>query len=304
MKIQAFKFFVWWLFMVSSTGFAIAQENTSTILLKKFEKLTDATPWKQSAAIPLQFPAHHPQGMIKVGSNYYLSAVEVINRADGKGVGHLYKFDEKGKLLADVKLGDGVMYHPGGIDYDGQFIWVPVAEYRPKSHSIVYKLNPETLEISEVFRFNDHLGGIVHDIDANTLHAVSWGSRLFYEWKLDANGKIQLETGKPDSTGFPNASFYIDYQDCHYGGNHKMLCGGLKNYNNGTVIFRLGGMELVDLNTHLPIHQIPFPYWSPSGKPMTQNPFWLESTATGLKGYFIPDDNEAVMYVYEAELGK
>ena len=32
------------------------------------------------------------------------------------------------------------MYHPGGIDYDGRHIWVPVAEYRPNSRSIIYRV--------------------------------------------------------------------------------------------------------------------------------------------------------------------
>ena len=35
------------------------------------------------------------------------------------------------------------MYHPGGIDYDGRHIWVSVAEYRPNSRSIVYRIDPE-----------------------------------------------------------------------------------------------------------------------------------------------------------------
>ena len=47
------------------------------------------------------------------------------------------------------------MYHPGGIDYDGDDIWVPVAEYRPNSRSIVYRVDPETMKATEVFRFAD-----------------------------------------------------------------------------------------------------------------------------------------------------
>ena len=37
-----------------------------------------------------------------------------------------------------------------------------------------------------MFRFADHIGGIVHNTDDNTLHGVSWGSRRFYRWTLDA----------------------------------------------------------------------------------------------------------------------
>jgi hypothetical protein len=59
---------------------------------------------------------------------------------------------------------------------------VPVAEYRPNSRSIVYRVDPATMKADEVFRFPDHIGGIVRNTDDNTLHGVSWGSRRFYRW--------------------------------------------------------------------------------------------------------------------------
>jgi hypothetical protein len=254
------------------------------------------------AAVPLAFSAYHPQGMAKVGPYFFLSSVEVLNREAGQGVGHLFKFDANGKLLAHIKLGEGAMYHPGGLDYDGRHLWIPVAEYRPDSHSVVYKVDARNLRVTEVLRFADHLGGLVVDTDARSLHGLSWGSRHFYTWKLDAEGRVVASAQPPEQLRTPNPSFYIDYQDCHYVGKHLMLCGGLKSYRQGDTQFRLGGLELVDLTTHQPVHQVPVLHWSPSGRPMTQNPFWLESTPQGLRGYFIPDDGEAVMYVYEVQV--
>ncbi len=293
----------WWLavFLIVSTS-CLGQKATKDTadLSQKFRLLRDTTRWQQRAAIPLDFPAHHPQGMVKIGPYFYLSSVEVIDRAAGRGVGHLFKFDEKGTLLADLKLGEGLIYHPGGIDYDGEFIWVPVAEYRPDSRSIVYKVDPATLAVTEILRFGDHLGGIVHDTKSNTLHAISWGSRTYYDWKLPPTGKQMVQPGTARKT--PNPSYYIDYQDCHYAGNHLMLCGGLKSYPNGSTTFRLGGLELIDLRTHQPVHQVPLKLWAPSGRPMTQNPFWLESTATGLRAYFVPDDDDATLFVYDVFL--
>ena len=46
------------------------------------------------------------------------------------------------------------------------------------------------MKATEVFRFADHIGGIVHNTDDNTLHGVSWGSRRFYRWTLDRDGKV------------------------------------------------------------------------------------------------------------------
>ena len=61
---------------------------------------------------------------------------------------------------------------------------MPVAEYRPDSRSIVYRVDPETMTASEVFRVADHIGAIVHNTDDGTLRGVSWGSRRFYRWPL------------------------------------------------------------------------------------------------------------------------
>ena len=273
-------------------------QPTSTDLSAKFRKLTDKSPWQQVAVLPLAFPAHHPQGIVKIGPYFYMSSVEVLDRTAGKGVGHLFKFDQQGNLLADLQLGEGAMYHPGGLDYDGKYIWIPVAEYRPNSHSIVYKIDPETLNSTEVFRFDDHLGGLVHNTDSHKLHGISWGSRTFYEWPFEIDGKISV-IKSPKAQGTLNPSYYIDYQDCHYVGNHFMLCGGLKNYKNGSSTFGLGGLELINLTDHRPVHQVPLPLWSPSGRPVTQNPFWLESTERGIRAFFVPDDDAATLFVYE-----
>ena len=44
----------------------------------------------------------------------------VMHRTPGKGVGHLFVMDRQGHLQKDIVLGDGDMYHPGGIDFDGR----------------------------------------------------------------------------------------------------------------------------------------------------------------------------------------
>ncbi len=278
-------------------------------------KLMRATQWEQKAAIALQFPTHHPQGMLKIGDAFFISSVEIkkpttryaapqdgYDRDTGEGAGHLFKVDARGKLLASVALGEGSIYHPGGIDFDGKDIWVPVAEYRPNSQSIVYKVDPETLKATEVFRFKDHVGGIVHNTDDKSLHGVSWGSRRFYKWPLDGAGKITNAATSPEQLRVPNPALYIDYQDCHFIGMSRMLCSGLNNYRAGKdgPIFRLGGLEIVDLKDNRPVYQVPVELWSPSGLPMTQNPFWVEPMAEGVRAYFMPDDDKSTLFVYEA----
>lgn len=278
-----------------------------TPLAEKIVRLRPDTPWRPVAAVKLQFSGYHPQGMVKIGDYFFMSSVEVTRKRQyndgGEGIGHIFKFDATGKLIAEITLGEGLIYHPGGIDFDGQFIWVPVAEYRPNSRSIVYKVDPKTMKATEVMRFEEHLGGIVHNVDANTLNGVSWGSRSFYQWQLDVDGKMIHPMVSPDRLRVSNPSYYIDYQDCHYIGQHKMLCGGLRSYKTSPdgVSFRLGGLEIVNLADNRPIHQVPLSLWSPTGNPMTNNPFWVEATPEGLRAYFVPDDNAAsTLFVYEA----
>jgi len=276
-------------------------------LIEKIRQLRNDTQWQQVAAVPLQFPAHHPQGMVRIGEFFFLSSVEVKtspkNGSTGEGVGHLFKMDTTGKLIAHITLGEGTMYHPGGIDYDGEYIWVPVAEYRPNSQSIIYKVAPATLQATEVKHFKDHIGGIVHNTDARTLFGVSWGSRNFYQWTLTKQGKIKNADVLPEKLRITNPSFYIDYQDCHYVGQNLMLCSGLQRYSHNGQTVRLGGFDLISLKDQRPVHQVPIRLWSPTGAPMTNNPFWVESTPKGIRAYFAPDDDKAAtLYIYDAVL--
>ncbi|MEO8487747.1 MAG: DUF6454 family protein [Betaproteobacteria bacterium] len=287
------------------------------VVSDRVKLLTRGTQWRQVAAVPVGFDTQHPQGMVKIGDDFYVSSVEIkkattrypqlqdgYDRDTGEGAGHLFKFDKTGKLLADLSLGEGSIYHPGGIDYDGRYIWVPVAEYRPDSRAIVYKVDPATMKATEVFRYGDHVGGIVHNTDDGTLHGVSWGSRRLYRFTMDAQGRVTNAGVPATELRKPNRSGYIDYQDCKYLGRREMLCSGLNNYQmkKDGPRFPLGGFEIVDLRTDQAIAQMPIELWTESGFPMTQNPFWVEATASGLRAYFMPEDGKSTLYIYEADV--
>ncbi|WP_262030690.1 DUF6454 family protein [Microvirga sp. Mcv34] len=280
-------------------------------------KLSRGTQWKPVEAVPINFVTHHPQGMVKIGDTLFVSSVEIkeptkrfpqpvdgYDRDTGAGVGHLFKIDMKGNLIAEITLGEGTIYHPGGIDYDGKYIWVPVAEYRPNSRSIVYRVDPETMKAEEMFRFADHVGGVVHNTDDKTLHGVSWGSRRFYRWSLDDNGKPTSASESPEKLRTLNTSHYLDYQDCKYAGKSRMLCSGVTEMrvNQDTPLFRLGGLDLVNLADGRPMFQTPVLLWSASGMDMTHNPVWIEASDAGIRGYFMPEDDKSTLYIYEAEV--
>jgi hypothetical protein len=95
----------------------------------------------------------------------------------------------------------------------------------------------------------------------------------------------------------------VDYQDCKYVGGRRMMCTGVTEVRQTPQAspFRLGGIELVNLEDGRPIHQVPVLLWTASGMDMTHNPVWLEPTATGLRFYFMPEDDKSNLYIYDVE---
>jgi hypothetical protein len=290
------------------------QTDVLPMVRDRVQALTRDSTWTLAASVPMKFTTHHPQGLVKIGETLFVSSVEVtkrpqrfakpvdgLDRDTGAGVGHLFKVDMQGNLIADLKIGEGTIYHPGGIDYDGTHLWVPVAEYRPNSRSIIYRVDPATMTATAVLRFPDHIGAIVHDIDDHALHGISWGSRRFYRWTLAGDGRVTNGSAPPETIRRINPSHYVDYQDCKYAGRHQMVCTGVTEMRQrpDAPPFRLGGIELVDLRDARPLHQVPVPLWTPGGLVMTHNPVWLSSTATGLRAYFMPEDDASTLYVYD-----
>ncbi len=301
---------------IAVTALPAVQSGSRSTVAERVRALTRDSLWRPVASVPIRFTTHHPQGLVKIGEALFVSSVEIrvrtrrlpqpvdgYDRDTGEGLGHLFKVDMRGNLLAALRLGEGAIYHPGGIDYDGRHIWVPVAEYRPNSRSIVYRVDPDTMEATAMFRFADHIGAIVHDTDAGALHGVSWGSRRFYRWPLRGDGTVSNADAPPESLRTLNTSHYLDYQDCKYAGAGRMLCTGITEMRQSPDAppFRLGGIEVVDLGDGRPVHQVPVLLWTADGMAMTRNAAWLEPIAEGLRGYFLPEDDASTLYVYDVD---
>jgi hypothetical protein len=295
-----------------SAGFAQTskQQEKEPETAKLFSKLSENSKWKKIAAIPLDFHTWHPQGLTKIGDTFFLTAVKVIcaprryeqpvngfDRDTGEGEGLLFRFNADGRLLDSLRLDHGSIYHPGGIDFDGKNIWVPVCEYRPFGSSIIYKVNPSTMQATAMDTLNDAIGAVAYNRQSSTLVGMNWGSRKFYRWQLKQR-RLQLE----DKEGTVNPHFYVDYQDCTYAGNGQMICSGLRTYQNSTgAKIRLGGLEMVDMQSYTAAMQWPVTEYSAKGTVMSQNPFYIESVNGKLQLFFIPDDNVSVMYIYRLE---
>lgn len=255
------------------------------------DALSPATDWEPAGTLPLSFPTHHPQGIAIAGDRIFLSSVEVAQaprktaaggRTAGRGTAHLFVLDTAGTLLDDVCLGSGDLYHPGGIDFDGSAVWVPVAEYRPGGRSVIYAVDADTLEPRERFRVDDHVGWVTRDPETGLVHGGSWGTRSFRTWTADGD-----EAGR-----WQNPLSFIDYQDCQSIGGGMVACGGIKILPGPSGPFELGGIGLVDAAGGRVAAEFPLPLYSRAGHVLTRNPFALTDAGGVPLLWVAPDDGD------------
>ncbi len=279
-----------------------ARQNIRTTAVETWRRLSNPSQWKLIGRTRLEFRTFHPQGLLKIGERFLLSSVEVFGGSERAvesesgtraGIGHLFLFDGRGRLVRDLRIGTGDCFHPGGMDSDGNAAWVPVAEYRPDSRSVVYRLDLDSLALEEVFRVDDHIGGLV--IDTDRVYGLSWGSRRFYTW--DRTGHLLHKSN--DHSG------YIEYQDCKHIAPGLAACGGLNSFEGPRGNrFTLGGLEVVDFESGESLVQIPVPLYATDGSVMTRNPFDYELAKDSIRLYFVPEDDRSVLYEWEAPLDK
>ncbi|MBL9125338.1 MAG: hypothetical protein JNG90_17000 [Planctomycetaceae bacterium] len=158
---------------------------------------------------PLEIPAHHVQGLAVTPENFWISSVD-----RGQRKGWVFRIDRRtSKIVAARDVTLGAQYHPGGMQVVRDGLWVPVAEYRPKSTTTVLKLDPQTLETLSSFAVDDHLGATACDGES-TVWGVNWDSRQVYFF--DLAGKLKEKRDNP--TG-------VAYQDLDYWDGLLFGCG-------------------------------------------------------------------------------
>ena len=79
-----------------------------------------------------------------------------------------------------------------------------------------------------------------------------------------------------------------------------MLCGGVATIQYASSSFNLGGLALVDIQTMLPLWEVPIELLSDLGTPMTENPIDAAVVDGKFRIYAVPDQHNSTLYVYEA----
>ncbi len=262
------------------------QTRVSESAVQTIASITRSTRWQLVDELRLTFDAHHPQGMARVGSMWWISTVDVHARR-----GLVLAVDHRGNLVEEVPVGDRQRYHPGGMDFDGTAFWVPCAEYRPHSTTAVYRVQPGTAA-EFVFDVDDHIGAMARCGPDGDLVGWSWGSRRFYRWTI--GGRLQAARINP--------SFFVDHQDCQWVDGGRLLCSGVAEVGLASGPGWLGGLGLLNVADLVMEREAPMALYSPSGRVVTHNPVWSEVVGGQLVVHFLPDDGAGTIVSYATPL--
>ena len=93
--------------------------------------------------------------------------------------------------------------HPGGMQSDGQRLWIPTAQSKAKSRSII-RVFPlaaiiagQPLKPQFEFPVNDHIGAIAVSTNHNVVLGANWDTESVYVWDLQGNLKRTLTGSDP-----------------------------------------------------------------------------------------------------------
>ncbi|MBI2688250.1 MAG: hypothetical protein HYX27_18255 [Acidobacteria bacterium] len=167
--------------------------------------------------IALQGPLHHVQGIDVEGDVLWVSSVDKDEKK-----GYLYRLDRRtGKQLAHTEVQDGERFHPGGLTLDGENIWLPVAEYKRNSTTVIQLRDKRTLRLLWQFAVNDHIGCVA--ASSGRLYGGNWDAREIYEW--DKKGKFLDKRNNNTGTRYQDLKFIDD----------RLIGGGLRAKGQGAV---------------------------------------------------------------------
>ena len=263
------------------------QTRTDAAVAASVASITRATSWQLVDELTLRFDSHHPQGMARIGSTWWISTVDI-----GTHQGLVMAVDDRGELIEEVPIGSSLQYHPGGMDFDGSALWIPCAEYRPDSTTTVFRMQPgETPE--KAFDVDDHVGALARCGPVGDIVGWSWGSRHFYRWTVD--GHLRAARVNP--------AFFVDHQDCQWLDSGHLLCGGVAEVGLASGPGWIGGLGLLDVDELVMEREVPFPiYSSTTGRVATHNPLWAEVCGDQLIVHLLPDDGMSTILSYATSI--
>lgn len=173
--------------------------SVATLLTGVLTVVAQSMSEEPAAVIALGTDTGHVQGIAVEGDRLWVSSVHVAAKK-----GSFFEFDLKtGLLRRSVEIQNGIRYHPGGISSDATSIWVPVAEYRRASTTVIQRRNKTTLAIVSEFNFPDHIGCVA--VTGKELVGGNWDARQLYVWT--DSGEMIRKVDNPTDNAFQDLKF-------------------------------------------------------------------------------------------------
>ena len=291
--------------LLLAVGFFSASALSETIsaqidLLMKIETFDK---WINVGNVNLPFETYHPQGIVKIGVSFFLTAI------DGNAAGYLIKFDVTGgisnttaKFVRQVRLADPSFLnriHPGGIDYDSATnrIWCPLAEKTPDTSASILIINPNDLSYDNVGYILDHLGTTVVDAENGRIRMIDYHTGM-YSFQLRSNGTFPSDIHKAPKFVIPDER--IEYQDCKHIGDRYALCVGTGPQRVDLIHFE-SDVEGNTATGYSIVREFPLGTSNLGREAMTFEILQDTSGRRYVRFYFKPDDgNNTKLRIYDA----
>jgi len=220
-------------FLLLSVTLAVLATSTNSIEQirnrsnGRIEKIMQSDSLQLEWAKALDFQTYHVQGLEVVANYFFVTSVDKKTKR-----GWLLRIDRKSMQLdSSLELTDGARFHPGGMQYDGHQLWIPLAEYRRKSSTKILCVDPITLRVTPIFNVNDHIGAIATDF-GNRLFGANWNAEEFYVWDY-AGKKLQVV----------NTPTHFAYQDIKFKDGF-LFCNGYRADTAAVDLITTDGWEL------------------------------------------------------------
>ena len=131
--------------------------------------LLSETPWNLGASSASVMVGTISLRASMTPTRKYNQTINGTDRTAGAEFGHLIVFSGTGKRIATLIQAGDLEYHNGGLDEDGTYIWVTLAQYRPNTTATLVRIDPATLEPEPLAHIADHQGGATHDLSTGTV---------------------------------------------------------------------------------------------------------------------------------------
>ena len=194
----------------SARGRHLACAACAMLVLHLHQSLADDLAVAAIRLPPLRVNGHparaHTQGLEIKSGKYYVTARQddvfpkraLLLRTDAHGT----DWDVWDITPADARGALTTLDHPGGMQSDGDRLWIPLAESKRKGSSLIRVFSMASLVAGQPlkaefeFSANDHIGAVAVSADHRIVFGANWDTEAVYVWDFD--GRLQRTLNGPE----------------------------------------------------------------------------------------------------------